>query len=477
MTHFKFLISGAVTAPMLFLTCATSLADQSLGQSLSKIVKRSGLTEGQLSLYVTDAMKGGMESVLAVNEKQKRIPASLTKIFTAATALSTFPVGHQFVTSLRASGESLCLVGDGDPGFVSESMWNLVNEFLRTGQKVVAGDIIVDDTKFDDVPFDSSRDGDRNDRAYDSPISGMTFNWSAINVFVRPGPEKGSPAKVWLDPENDYFTLDSKVKTSGGSGSDVGISLLRINDKKAAPARETVQLSGSHGVAAGEKAIFRAVDDATLWAGYNLKSFLRQRGIEVRGGIRKAPCPSGAPIVAAVKSKSIAQLVTDMMKFSNNFVAEMLTKNLAALKAKSAGSANMQQGVKVIRDFLSEQGYPNFVVENPSGLSRKNQASAEDMTKFMMGFRGRFDIFPEYLASLPMAGVDGTLKSRMRSSKTQGAIRAKTGLLNGVAGLAGFAGDGQRLYAFTFIYNGAHDATPKARDLFDRLSMRLIEAP
>jgi D-alanyl-D-alanine carboxypeptidase/D-alanyl-D-alanine-endopeptidase (penicillin-binding protein 4) len=128
------------------------------------------------------------------NGEKKVIPASVTKLITAASALSHFPPGTKFKTSIWSNARvengvlkgNLWLKGGGDPGFVSENMWYLVNIFTRNQISKVEGKIIVDDSLFDTVRFDPSREDYRVDRAYDAPTGAMSFNWNSVNVFVKP---------------------------------------------------------------------------------------------------------------------------------------------------------------------------------------------------------------------------------------------------------------------------------------------------
>jgi len=164
------------------------------------------------------------------------IPASLTKIVTGATVLNDFPLNKKFETTLLGKRSSnpqalegdLCLKGGGDPSFVSEKMWYLVNEFKRTNITKVLGDLIVDASKFDDEFLNSGRESVRVDRAFDAPISAASFNWNSVNIFIRPSDKSGEPAKVFLDPENGYLELENKTKTVSKSG----VKILRLQGYK-----------------------------------------------------------------------------------------------------------------------------------------------------------------------------------------------------------------------------------------------------
>lgn len=447
-----------------------------LGEKLLAKVRASGVPEKELSLYVTENSADDLRVILDVNSTKSLIPASISKIATASAVLAAFPPGTKFKTQLWTKGTTeknrlkgdLILKGGGDPSFVSENMWFLVNHFTRTGITQIEGDLLVDDTAFDAVRFDQSREDARVDRAYDAPVGAMSFNWNSVNVFVRPG-ENGAAANVFLDPPNDYTRLVNKVRTKAGAGQDVSVS-RKVN----ADGRETFTVSGTIGEKAKELVVFKNIQSPDLWSGENLRAFLGQRGITVKGAVKRGALPAGASLAAESESKPVELIVADMNKFSNNYVAEMLTKNLAAT---SPGPATLQRGIEQINRHLLQLGLEDseFVFKNPSGLTRDNRFSARAMWKILDHLRDDFRVQPEFLTSLPIAGIDGTLKRRMAGSAAERWVRAKTGLLTGVTALAGYAAkDDGRVFTFVFVHNGTRDES-RLRRLFDDWLIALVD--
>ncbi len=453
---------------------STEASFHKIGSAMEGKIAKSGIPKSEFTMYVTVGDESP-QSVLDVNSEHLMIPASVTKLTTASAVLDSFPPGTKFKTTLWfdkfpdgvvAKGP-LYLKGGGDPGFVSENMWFLVNHFVRNGVSKIEGDIVVDDSLFDQTRFDESREDVRVDRAYDAPVGAMSFNWNSINIFVRPG-KKGESANVFLDPENGYTRLVNKTKTNSGAGSTISV------ERDGSQAGDTLVVSGSIGTEKNEVVVYKNITHPDLWAGENLKSFLAQRGIVVTGKVRSGLVPADAVIVAESESKPIEQLLADMNKFSNNFVAEMLTKNLGR---KTTGPATLADGVRKINDHLRGLGLSDkeFVIKNPSGLTRENRLSAKSLWKVVHHLRNDFRVQPELLASLPIAGIDGTLKKRMKSGPAERWVRAKTGFLSGVAALAGYAGrkDGT-VFTFVFIHNGARDES-RIRALFDDCLVTLVE--
>ncbi len=425
------------------------------------------------------------ETVFELNADAKKIPASLTKIVTAAAALHFFAPGHRFTTSLLAGQPiregvlkgPLYLKGGGDPSFVSEDMWELVNELKRTELSEIQGPIIVDESRFDDERFDQSRDPERVDRAYDAPVGAMSFNWNSVNIFVRPGEKAGAPARVYLDPENDFTVLQNQATTVAADGKNT-IDVQRQEVKEKGQIKNKLIVRGALSVNAAEVVKYKSITQPGLWAGANLRSFLAQRGIRVVSEapeVRIGKVAEGATLLADVESKDLSAIVADMQKFSNNYVAEMLTKNLAAEFVRQP--AQLGPGFQQVMNYLDVVGITRdrFYLQSPSGLSRKNRLTARDTVAVLNYSQKEFRIGPELLVALPIASVDGTLKNRLKDPAAYGRIRAKTGMLDGAFGLAGFAGrpDGRRL-TFAFIYNGPKDWFT-VRSLFDDLALALVK--
>lgn len=445
-----------------------------LSARLEKVIRKHGIAKENLGLAVLDMEKAGKPLLFGVHEEREMTPASITKVTTAAAVLQKIGASTKLQTSLWSAGAiadgtlkgDLVLKGGGDSGFVSETMWFLVNELMRAGVKKIEGNILVDDSEFDGVRTDESRDPERVDRAYDAPVGAMSFNWNSISIFIRPK-EVGAPPQVYLDPIDNGYKVENKAKTSSGTGNNLEV----IRDGG------TITVRGSIGVNQPEVAVYKNIDDPVEWSGRNLVFFLGQRGVSVSGKVQAGKKSEAMKMLAKADAKPISQAVADMMKFSNNYVAEMLTKDLA-LNKNPGTPASLEAGMKVIRQTLVEMGIESdhFTLVNPSGLSRRNKMRPVDLAKVLAVSFRHFPTFAEYLTALPLAGVDGTLKSRMKDSPAQGWVRAKTGLLTGVVGLAGFAGrkDGS-VRAFAFLFNGKGEQGDSVRRLFDALATELVQ--
>jgi D-alanyl-D-alanine carboxypeptidase/D-alanyl-D-alanine-endopeptidase (penicillin-binding protein 4) len=443
-------------------------------EDINAILRTHHFKEKNLGLVISNEGK----TIYELNSKKLMIPASLTKIFTAGTVLTSIPLNTKFTTEVWSAGKiknkvlkgNICLKGGGDPSFVSEKMWFLVNELTRSDFSKIDGDILIDTSKFDSELFDIGRDSNRVDRAFDAPVSAISFNWNSVNVFVRPGDNVDDPAKVFVDPMNDYIEVENKTKT-GKEGSNKTIEILRVKVSD----HDKIIVTGKIPLGGPEHVAYKSITNPALWSGKHFKEFLSQRKIEVTGKVKEASCETESTKMASVDSKYLIEMVADMLKFSNNFVAEMLIKNLASVKSPST-PAKMKDGVEEIRTFLDslEIKKDSYNLENVSGLTRDNKFTAEQILKTLLFLKSDFKIFPEFLSGLPIAGVDGTMKSRMKNSKEDAVVRAKTGYLDGVVGLAGFVGRKDKSpITFVFMFNGSYEEGLASRKLFDDIIERV----
>jgi D-alanyl-D-alanine carboxypeptidase/D-alanyl-D-alanine-endopeptidase (penicillin-binding protein 4) len=441
---------------------AQSETSDSESTKINQIIQKRGLSREHLGIEISI----GSKKVFLLNEGKKFIPASVTKLVTSYTILKQMPLNYKFKTELYYDSKNLYIKGGGDPSFVSENMWYLVNEFVRKNIKSVK-DIIVDDTLFDQVRYDQSRESVRVDRSYDAPIGAMSFNWNSINIFVKPN-QLNQQANVYLDPDNQYFKLINKTQTNDNKSAKELV--IDVNQEQ-----KIITVHGDVHSKVDEKAYFKNVSDPVLWTAENLKAFLNQRGIVTTGQLRAGTVPADALKVATSESKSINQILIDMNKFSNNFVAEMLTKNLASLSGEKP--AKLSTGVEQIRNELKQIGLTEkeMYIENPSGFSRDNKFTARGLNKVLEVVQNDFQIFPGFVESLPILGIDGTLKKRMKNSPITGLVRAKTGYLDGVIALAGYAGraNGDILH-FSFLYNGPRDMK-LVQETFDQILVQILK--
>lgn len=433
-----------------------------------KEIRRSGFSSEHFGLWVKDK-----NILVSLNSEKKFIPASLSKIPTALAALSHFPMNHHFYTWVKATGKiqngtlkgDLYLEGGGDPTLVSESLWTLVQKLKREGISTVEGQLYYDDSYFDQKYFPDSRQKRRVDRAYDAPVSALSFNWNSVAVYIRPG-EKGQEAKVFVDPPVPYISVKNRAKTVGRR-SKTRLVVKRVS----LGGKEEIQVSGQISVSKKEKTFYKSISNPSRWTAENFKFFMENQGIQILGSVQPKNTPSEARELVAHESWELSRIISALSKYSNNFIAEMLTKNLSRI---SSDVGSLDGGLKKIHSFLSLHGWKegSYEFANPSGLTYDNQFSPALLGQLLVDAQQMFPFFSEFLSSLPLAGWDGTLKDRMGS--IPGKVRAKTGYLTGTVGLGGYVqGKKGRQGIFVFMYNGPKKNDWGVKALFDRMAAKL----
>ena len=401
-------------------------------------------------------------------------PASTMKLLTAAAALVRLKPNYRFHTTLYAEGiegvrvrGNLYLKGRGDPLFTVEDLAKMVESLSQSGVKEIDGDIVVDDSYFDDVPkgkgwmWDDGPIG-----GYYSHQSALTINHNGVIVTASPGAEIGEPVRLRLDPSTKYLEVVNDAITVGASERR---SLLFERQTIPVPAN-VLTISGFMPV--NQDAMRRHVDivNPALFCGTLFKESLARNGILVQGVVRQGVVPDGVSEIADHSSLPLSLIVRKMNKRSDNLIAELLLKTLGAEVIGAPGAS--QKGLQVIIEFLSETGIAETqsTLADGSGVSRYNLLSATMLTHLLARMFQDFSVMPEYVMSLPVAGIDGTLSWRMRDSGAEGVLRAKTGTMRGVTTLAGYAmtADGEILAFAMLLSNYVGSSNPR-RALQDKI--------
>ena len=210
--------------------------------------------------------------------------------------------------------------------------------------------------------------------------------------------------------------------------------------------------------------VYKPVYDPSRYAGEVLVSLLEMRGVRVKGRVRIGNKPRGVVPVASHYSQPLAAIVSTLNKYSNNFIAEMILKTLGAEIQGEPGT--WAKGCDTVGAFLSEIGIPRdgFVMGNGSGLNDINRLTPQQVTLVLQKMYERFELRPEFVASLAVAGVSGTITRRFDDEPAEARLRAKTGSLRGVSALSGYVitRDNQML-AFSVMMN---DYRGRARSMW-----------
>lgn len=389
--------------------------------------------------------------------------ASNTKVLTTAAALRLLGPGFKFRTLLYAravtGGEipgDLYVRGGGDPTLSRYDLIALADELRALGIVKVRGSIVIDESIFDGQALPPHFDEQPKEQAaFRAPAGALSLDSNAVRLIVRPNSAGAGPASVSVVPENAYVRLVGQVQTTA-SGRD----RVRVDSKEVEAGLE-LHLGGQLAVASGVRWYKRRVADPGLYFATAFRAALEQRGIAVgKKRIVRAVVPPEAKPIAVHLSRPLAEIVRDLGKQSNNFVAEMLLRQIGVLAVPPSAPrpATWADGTATVRAFLEgEVGLipGSYRYENGSGLFGSSDLSPRQLVTVLRHAWGDYRYGPDLVASLAIAGVDGTLRKRMFGTAGATRVRAKTGTLATVATLAGYvAVDGQHAVAFAVLVNG-----------------------
>lgn len=440
-----------------------------LAAELDRILKEQTLRGARVSALVVALDDGS-----TVYEREPDLPvtpASNVKLLTAIAALETFGPTWRFETVVRAPAppdqqgnvDQLCLVGGGDPALTSEQIWRLAADLRSRGVRRVRGGILVDDSLFADG-FWHPAWGEVSRRAYHAPVGALNVNYGSFVVHVIPS-LPGRFAHVSIDPPVDLFQLSGAVRTRSGSKRDIRMSIASTTKG------ERVRVSGAIGSNAGEATYPRRVSDPALYAGHVFRMQLEALGIAVKGTVRRGKCTSSAVELLRFRGRPLAEITRLFLKYSNNAISETLIKQLGL---RGSGKGAWKEGIEATKAVLRRLGLwaPGMRLVDGSGLARDNAVPARVFVAGLRHAAQNFAYGPELLSALPLAGADGTL--RERAGGARGAVRAKTGLLDGVAALSGLARaeDGEIL-AFSVLVDRHSAADTDVMRLLDRFAVAL----
>ncbi|MEE8581140.1 MAG: D-alanyl-D-alanine carboxypeptidase/D-alanyl-D-alanine-endopeptidase [Myxococcota bacterium] len=450
-------------------------AEQTLSQRLDRVLNSTALRRARVAALV--AREDG--SVLFARAPAERLtPASNQKILTAIACLASFGPTHRFETLVYADRppdaeghvDLLFVRGGGDPAITSEDWWRVAADLRRAGLRRVQKALVLDDSLFDRKRWHASW-GTVSARAYHAPVGALSANYGAYSVTVEAGGQPGDPVRVVIDPPVDYLRLSNQART----GVRRARRTLTI-DRRAAGEHEIVEVRGV--VRAGDppKTVYRSVLDPARYAGSVLRLQLAANGIAVDGETRLAPVADRAHELLRFEGKPLAEIVRLFMKFSNNAIAESLVKAMGA--SSTGGVGSWSSGTPALRRRLISLGLEpaDFVLVDGSGLSYQNKVTPRALVQALRVARDSFYFGPEFVSALPIAARDGTLEERAEGAAD--AVRAKTGLLNGVTALSGFAqlGSGERV-VFSVLVNGYRVSDEEAMAALDRFVEELVRSP
>jgi D-alanyl-D-alanine carboxypeptidase/D-alanyl-D-alanine-endopeptidase (penicillin-binding protein 4) len=450
--------------------------------------------KGEWGLLIVDAESG--ETLYQQNADRYFVPASNMKLFTTALALAKLGPEYRFHTTLETSGTissegvltgDVVLVGRGDPnlsnrkfpyelkeefdGPPEKALAELADKLAAKGVKEISGDIIGDDSYFPRERYPSGWEIDDMVWEYGAAISSIVVDDNTVTLTLTPGEQAGSAVQAAVSPATPDFVVENNVVTSA---VEVKSDLTLTRD----PGSNLAVVKGTLPAKSAPRKLVLAIEEPAQHAASVLKRQLEDRGIKIRGVARARHEPAKTQEDPAVLAEHVSVPLADEVKLINKISQNLHTEMLLRTVGRQNGIwATPDDLMKAPQDFYASSGIaPDDVIQSDaSGLSRHDLVTPRAIVT-LLSFAQKQPWFGIYYGSLPVAGIDGTLEDRMKDTPSAGRIHAKTGSVQHVRTLSGFAEtpSGRRLI-FSFLSNNQGGKNHEALDALTGLCVAMLE--
>ena len=457
----------------LLLLCQLACATNSAPPAVLSELRRTGIPIDAVAIDVR-AAEGG-KPLLAVNHTRAFKPASVMKLLTTQAALELLGPDYRWITRVYAHGVmdadvlrgDLVIEGSGDPRFAHEDLWRLLTRLRALGLREIRGQLVLDRRLFRVEPQDPAAFDGRPERAYNASPDALLLDAKAITLLLQPR-SIGQTAQVASEPVLMGFSVEPPMTIDGPCNG--------VRDQlqpKFSP--QGLRFGGGLPLSCGERELsFHLYTlDHRQYFGAVFRALWSQLGGTLSGNVIDGELRSDARELTQWVSAPLASQLRDINKFSNNVMARNLLLSLAARR----GDAPASSSAAVIRvvEWMKTTGLDSstLVLQNGSGLAREEKLSAAALAAVLQR-AWQQPTMPEFVASLPVAGVDGTMAKRFDGSPLKGRAHIKTGSLDDVASIAGYvtARSGKRLAVVAMIN---HPKANEARAAFDQLLLWVYE--
>ena len=480
-----------------------------LRSRIDEIVRQPALEPGFFAVKIVSL--DSRQTIFEQNANKFVRPASNMKLYTVATAFDRLTPDFHFITSVYAKEKpedgkvkgDLIIYGRGDPSIAArfnngdyfKGINDLADRIVAAGVKRIKGDLVGDESFFNGSPVGSGWEWEDLTWSYGAQISALSINDNAIDLNIKPGTTVGAPVTIVTGPPNASFISVVNRAITSPKGLKSGLQIYRGLGANALEISGTLPL-GDAGFVGGV-----AIPDPALAFVSMLRDALIKRGVKIDGRVRTVDARSGDSIVpralsgfpivrlppqpppveiASLQSPPFAVIAAQTLKPSQNQYTELILRTLGTMQPgpteDSARTTDDETaGLEGVKNFLRRAGIGenDVALNDGSGLSRNDLISA-NTTVQLLTFMSKHKYFTQFRDALPIAGVDGTLRTRMRGTPAEGNVRAKTGSLSSVASLSGYvtSAAGEHL-VFSMMLNNYPDAAAVRRDSMDAIAILL----
>ncbi|WP_313070593.1 D-alanyl-D-alanine carboxypeptidase/D-alanyl-D-alanine-endopeptidase [Melaminivora sp.] len=446
---------------------AALAADTTLPAAVQKALQRAQVPPEAVSIVVADVDAAGPVR-LSVRPDAPANPASVMKLVTTYAALELLGPAFTWETTVHLDARpqggvlpgNVYIKGEGDPKLVVERLWLLLRRLRAQGVQAIAGDIVLDRSAFAPAAHDAAQFDGEPWRPYNAAPDALLVNYKAVTLGFLPDPAAGV-AHVSIEPPLARMDWPVSVPLAP-AGTACGDWRTGLQAQFADPAR--IRLQGSYPAACGARHWSVAPADPQGFAARAIEGLWRELGGQLAGRVRDGQVPAGLPLAFGLTSPTLAEVVRDINKYSNNVMTQQVFLTLA-LQGTGQGSTAAARAL-LGRWWDERTDMPGtLVLDNGAGLSRDERVTARALARLLQQAWAS-PVMPELVASLPIAGTDGTL--RRRPGQAAGWAHLKTGTLRDVTAIAGYVlGRSGRRHVVVALVNHPH--APAARPALDAL--------
>ena len=441
------LFNRIILFPLLCLVCTVQSAVaantvDALPAPVFEALQAAHISPANVGLYVQDVDQD--TPIVAHKASEAMSPASTMKLVTTYAALELLGTNYTWKTEAFADGKmegdvlkgNLVIKGSGDPSLTEENFWKLLHDLRAKGLREITGDLVIDRQIFD------VKNGDPGDfdgeplKPYNVGPDALLVNFKTMSLKMIPDEGTGM-VKVVQDPELAGISVFSHIKLVNGDCGEWkdGLEIQTTDTEKAT----TIIIRGKYPVECGERAYNVSILNHNRYVYALFRQLWQEMGGVIHGGVKTGETPMDAQLLGTLESRPLDTVVRDMNKYSNNVMARQLLLTLGAMCGTPGTPEN---GAATVKGWLKGRGmdFPELVIENGSGLSRTARISAEHMGQLLVSAY-RSAVMPEFMASLPIAAVDGTMRKRALRQEVAAYAHIKTGSLEGVRAIAGYVRD------------------------------------
>lgn len=441
MTHLarffrSFKCSFALTFLLVLLAVPSAVLGAELPPSFTNALKEAGIPLRSVAVVVH-----GVEAEQALirhNAHQAMNPASVMKLVTTYAALELLGPAYTWKTEALLdapaingqTGGNLYLRGSGDPRLALEQFWLLLRQLRTRGLADIGGDLILDRSAFTLPAHDPAEFDNEPLRPYNAGPDALLINLNSLRLTLKPDPIQKTVSVIPETPSED-LRIDNRLALTQDACGDWRERLrIKVDGN-------SIELAGHFAASCSDKALNLSPWPANMQVEQLFRVLWRELGGSLRGKVRAGTTPASARLLAVQESPALGEVVREINKFSNNVMARQLFLSLAAERPATPEDARQR-----INTWLADKDMkqPGLVLDNGSGLSRSERISADGLSHLLLA-AWKSPVMPELMASLPVAGIDGTLRKRLGSTAAAGRAHLKTGYLDGVRAIAGYVLD------------------------------------